>query len=98
MGAKSHDLDNTVAESFLTTLEKNQLHRTSFATRQEARTAVFDSIEASHNPARLHSTLDYQSPIDAGEPAGALPGAATALGAAAPAVRGSGRARGRRGR
>jgi hypothetical protein len=34
MGAKSHDLDNTVAESFLTTLEKNQLHRTSFATRQ----------------------------------------------------------------
>lgn len=35
----------------------------SFVTRQEARTAVFDYIEAFYNPVRLHPTLDYLSPI-----------------------------------
>lgn len=34
------------------------------ATRQEARTAVFDYVEAFYNPIRLHSTLDYHSPVD----------------------------------
>ena len=30
----------------------------------EARMAVFDFIEASYNPHRRHSALDYRSPID----------------------------------
>jgi len=57
-------LDNAVAESFFATLEKDLLRRRSFATRQEARTAVFDYIEAFYNPIRLHSTLDYLSPAE----------------------------------
>ncbi len=33
-----------------------------FATRQAARLAVFDYIEASYNHTRMHSVLDYRSP------------------------------------
>jgi putative transposase len=64
MGSKGDCFDNAVAESFFATLEKDLLRRRSFATRQEARTAVFDYVEAFYNPIRLHSTLDYHSPVD----------------------------------
>jgi putative transposase len=52
-----------VAESFAT-LEKDLLRRHSFTTRHDARTAVFDYIEAFYNPVRLHSTLDCLSPVE----------------------------------
>jgi len=45
MGSKGYCFDNAVAESFFATLEKDLLRRRSFATRQDARTAVFDYIE-----------------------------------------------------
>jgi putative transposase len=64
MGSKGDCFDNAVAESFFATLEKDLLRHRSFATRQDARTAVFDYIEAFYNPIRLHSTLDYVSPIE----------------------------------
>ena len=64
MGSKGDCYDNAVAESFFATLKKDLLRRRSFATRQEARTAVFDYIEAFYNPIRLHSTLGYLSPVE----------------------------------
>jgi putative transposase len=64
MGSKGDCFDNAVAESFFATLEKDLLRRCSFATRQNARMAVFDYIEAFYNPIRLHSTLGYRSPIE----------------------------------
>jgi putative transposase len=64
MGSKGDRFDNAVAESFFATLEKDLLRRCSFATRQDARTAVFDYIEAFYNPVRLHSTPDYLSPVE----------------------------------
>ncbi len=64
MGSKGDCFDNAVAESFFATLEKDLLRRRSFTNRQEARTAVFDYIEAFYNPIRLHSTLDYYSPVE----------------------------------
>lgn len=64
MGSKGDCFDNAVAESFFATLEKDLLRRQSFATRQDARTAVFDYIETFYNPVRLHSTLGYRSPIE----------------------------------
>jgi putative transposase len=63
MGSKGDCFDNAVAESFFATLEKDLLRRQSFATRQDARTAVFDYIETFYNPVRLHSTLGYLSPV-----------------------------------
>ena len=56
--------DNAVAESFFASLTKDLLRRRKLRTRAEARTAVFDYIEAFYNPLRLHSTLDYLSPVD----------------------------------
>ena len=64
MGSKGDCFDNAVAESFFATLEKDLLRRRSFATRQEARTALFDYVETFYNPIRLHSTLGYLSPVE----------------------------------
>jgi putative transposase len=55
--------DNAVAESFFASLTKDLLRRQTLRTRAEARTAVFDYIETFYNQIRLHSTLDYLSPI-----------------------------------
>jgi hypothetical protein len=55
MDSNGDAYDNAVAESFFASLEKDLLRRSSFATRQEARTAVFDYIETFYNPIRLHS-------------------------------------------
>jgi putative transposase len=56
--------DNAVAESFFASLTKDLLRRRKLSSRAEARTAVFDYIETFYNPLRLHSTLDYLSPVD----------------------------------
>jgi putative transposase len=56
--------DNAVAESFFASLTKDLLRRRTLRSRTEARTALFDYIETFYNPLRLHSTLDYVSPID----------------------------------
>jgi putative transposase len=56
--------DNAVAESFFASLTKDLLCRQHFRSRVEARTAIFDYIESFYNRLRLHSTLDYLSPVD----------------------------------
>jgi putative transposase len=38
--------------------------RLKFPTRQAARTAIFDYLEAFYNTRRLHSSLGYRSPQD----------------------------------
>jgi transposase InsO family protein len=50
-------------ESFFATLECELIERESYATRSEARLSVFDFVEGWYNPHRLHSALDYQSPM-----------------------------------
>ena len=62
MGSKGDCYVNAVCEAFHATLEKELLRRRSFRTRQEARTAVFDWIEAWYNRERRHSRLGYRSP------------------------------------
>jgi putative transposase len=62
MGSKGDCDDNAVCEAFHATLEKELLRQRSFRTRQEAKTAIFDWIEAWYNRERRHSRLDYRSP------------------------------------
>ena len=62
MGSKGDCYDNAVCESLHATLEKELLRGRSFKTRQEAKTAIFDWIEAWYNPLRRHSRLGYLSP------------------------------------
>ena len=55
--------DNALCESFFATLECELLARRRFASHAEARMATFGLIEAWYNPARLHSSLGYRSPM-----------------------------------
>jgi len=55
--------DNAAMESFFGTL-KTECATQPFATRAQARTAIFEFIEAWYNRQRLHSSLDYLSPIE----------------------------------
>ena len=64
MGRRGDAYDNAVAESFFASLETELLDRTSFATRNQARSAVFGYIEGFYNPHRRHSTIGYHSPAD----------------------------------
>ncbi len=63
MGSVGDCYDNAMCESFFARLECELLDREDFATRAEARTAVFGFIEGWYNPHRRHSGLDYQSPM-----------------------------------
>lgn len=53
-----------MAESFFATLECERLDRSRFRTREEARVAIFDFIEAWYDPRRRHSALAYAAPIE----------------------------------
>jgi putative transposase len=56
--------DNAVAESFFHTLKAEWIYHFDFATREQARLAIFDYVEGFYNPTRMHSTLSYRSPDD----------------------------------
>ena len=55
-------LDNAYIESFFATLKKELVYQNAFATREEARNALFAYINMTYNRYRLHSSLGYQSP------------------------------------
>jgi len=54
--------DNAVVESFWGKLKTEMVYHERFATKQEARAAVFEYIEMFYNRKRLHAALDYLSP------------------------------------
>ncbi len=51
-------------ESFHASLKKDLIHRRSWPTKAQARTAVFHYIEAFYNRRRRHSTLGMLSPVE----------------------------------
>lgn len=53
-----------MAESWFSTLKTELIHRQSWATRAEARRAIFEYIEVWYNRRRLHSSLNFLSPAD----------------------------------
>lgn len=63
MSGKGNPYDNAMMESFFSTLRAELTDLEHFATRQAARTAVFEFIEVFYNRQRLHSSLDYRSPL-----------------------------------
>ncbi len=62
VGSAGDCYDNAVTESFFATLECELLDRTTFATHDQARAAIFDFIEGFYNRQRRHSTNGYLSP------------------------------------
>ena len=63
LGSIGDCYDNAMCESFFATLECELLDRRRFATKAEARMALFHFIEAWYNPRRRHSALGYDSPV-----------------------------------
>ena len=62
MSRKGNCYDNATMESFWSTLKMELVYRQNFATRQQARQAIFEYIEVFYNRQRLHSALGYASP------------------------------------
>ena len=63
MSRKGNCYDNAFIESFWSSLKYETVYHHKYATRAEARTALFDYIESFYNRTRLHSSLGYVSPI-----------------------------------
>jgi transposase InsO family protein len=64
MSRKGNCWDNAVVESFFSTLKTELVYRTSFGTREQGRSELFDYIETFYNTKRRHSALGYVSPAD----------------------------------
>ena len=64
MSRRGECWDNAAMESFFGSLKQELVHQTRFKNRQEAKAAIFEYIEVFYNRQRLHSTLDYLSPVD----------------------------------
>jgi transposase InsO family protein len=64
MSRKANCYDNAAMESFWSTLKLELVYRDSFKTRRQAAQAIFDFIETFYNRRRLHSSLNYLSPVD----------------------------------
>ena len=63
MSRKANCYDNATMESFWATLKAECFGTTLPDTRAQARSMVFDYIETFYNPTRLHSALNFLSPV-----------------------------------
>jgi transposase InsO family protein len=64
MSRRADCWDNAPMESFFASLKKELVHHEDYATRAQARSSIFEYIEAFYNCQRRHSTLGYQTPAD----------------------------------
>jgi transposase InsO family protein len=63
MSSTGNCYDNAAAESFFATVKLEVMPDGIFASRQQARRALFDYIEVFYNRQRLHSGIDYARPV-----------------------------------
>jgi putative transposase len=64
MSGRGNCYDNAVVESFFSNLKNELVHHCDFATREQARAAIFEYIEVFYNRTRRHQTLGYLSPME----------------------------------
>ena len=64
MGSTGDCYDNAAMESFFATLKREKVHQDHYPTRHRARLGLFRYIEVFYNRQRLHSSLDYLSPVE----------------------------------
>ena len=60
---KANCWDNAVIESFFHTLKTEAIYHEDFETREQAERFIFEWVEAFYNRERIHSTLNYMSPV-----------------------------------
>jgi putative transposase len=64
MSRRGNRHDNAVAESFFQLLKRERVRRHVYATREEARSDVFDYIEMFYNTRRRHGFNNQLSPVE----------------------------------
>ncbi len=63
MSRRGNCNDNTVAESFFSSLKRERIRRRTYKTREEARQDVFDYVEMFYNPVRKQVRNGMLSPV-----------------------------------
>jgi putative transposase len=63
MSRKASPWDNAACESFMKTLKYEEVYRTEYRNMAHARSAIGEFLERVYNEKRLHSALDYRSPV-----------------------------------
>jgi putative transposase len=63
MSRTANCYDNAAMEAFFDKLKSECVNRTHFQSRTQARSTIFEYLECFYNPVRLHSTLQYVSPL-----------------------------------
>lgn len=63
MSRRGNCHDNAVAESFFQLLKRERIRRQTYATRDAARSDIFDYIEMFYNSKRRHSSNNQLSPV-----------------------------------
>jgi putative transposase len=65
MSRRGNCWDNAAMESFFKTLKVELIHPQRYATRAQARSDIVSWIEGFYNRERLHSSIGYETPVDA---------------------------------
>jgi len=63
MSRKANPWDNAACESFMKTLKQEEVYRTEYRNWADARARIGEFLENVYNEKRLHSALDYRSPV-----------------------------------
>lgn len=63
MSRRGNCWDNAAMESFFKTLKVECIHRTRYASRAQAKLDIVDWIEGFYNRQRIHSSIDYKTPV-----------------------------------
>ncbi len=64
MSRKASPWDNPACESFMKTLKYEEVYRTEYRDLTDARSRIGEFLEKVYNDKRLHSALDYLSPVE----------------------------------
>lgn len=62
--AKGTPLDNSPMESFNSIFKKEEVYLNSYVDFESASIKIFDFIEGFYNKNRIHSSIDFMSPVD----------------------------------
>ena len=65
MSRRGNCWDNAAMESFFKTLKVERVHQLRYDTRALAKLDIVDWIEGFYNQQRMHSSIGYQTPVDA---------------------------------
>lgn len=64
MSAKGNCYDNAAMETFFHTLKTEHVFFYKYKTRKEAAESIFEYIEVFYNRQRIHSTINFMSPVE----------------------------------